>query len=457
MPIDTMLAVAQGVAKGSTGHNFIYCLEEEKFYTYKDGYWEKISEIELMNIVMGWATGENNTVFLGQYTASKRYQVIDNLRYLIFKKLEMFNKTGFLNFDQGEFDPLTGTLHPHMMSNYSTMRMPYEWDDMSEVGGSNKCDLWIKTLNEIFEADTDPEGAKDKIGILQEFFGYCLTKDTRKEKALLLLGQSRSGKSTILETLGAMLGKHNCAYVTMDFISNPQYTPLLMNKLVNIDTDVNTKADNFESKFKTITSGETLTCNQKFVETFDFVPYCKLAMGANSFPRITDHSMAIYNRLILLPCERVFELHERNIGLKDHLKKELFGVLMWAVEGLHRLNNRGHFEEKDYMKEAIEELREESNPVEVFLKENIEASLENKYSIIYKTELFEKYRQWSLQMNQQYSLSAIKFAQIVYRKYSKYTPKDSKDADGKRVWRNLKYKSNTILPAVDQKDLAWDE
>jgi putative DNA primase/helicase len=284
-----------------------------------------------------------------------------------------------------------------------------------------------------------------------------LTKDTRKEKALLLLGPSRSGKSTIIETLGAMLGKNNCAYVTLDFISNPQYTPLLMNKLCNIDPDVETKADSFESKFKTITSGETLTCNQKFVETYDFTPYCKLVMGANTFPRITDHSAAVYERLILLPCERVFALHERNIGLKDQLKAELFGVLMWAVAGLKRLNDRGHFDEKDFMKDAIEELREESNPIEVFLKENIEANLENKYSIIYKTELFEKYRQWSLQMNQQYSLSAIKFAQIVYRKYSKYTPKDSKDADGKRVWRNLKYKSNTILPAVDQKDLAWDE
>lgn len=420
----------------------IYSLEEEKFYIYKNNFWQMLSHIELMDLIM-IKLGEK----LSCYTLSKRMQILDNLKTMAYKKLTEFNKTGFLNFDQGEYDPLTDTLHPHLMSNYSTMRMPYDWNDLSEVGGENRCDLWLKTLDEIFEGD------KDKIDVLQEFFGYCLTKDTRKEKALLLLGASRSGKSTILETLGAMLGKHNCSYVTMDFISNPQYTPLLMNKLVNIDTDVNTKADGFESKFKTITSGETLTCNQKFVETYDFDPYCKLAMGANTFPRVTDHSMAIYNRLILLPCDRVFELHERNMGLKDQLKNELFSILKWAAVGLNRLNERGHFEEKDFMKDAIEELREESNPVDVFFKENILVDTESNCYIT-KAELYERYRSWAIKDNQQFALSSIKFAKVVCNKYARVTEKKSQLSTGERIWRNLKFKTNVLPP---QENLSWQD
>lgn len=441
--IDLGYKIALSIAhQNSLKESFIFCMEEEKFYIYSDGYWKIISHLELMDLVM------KKHVDLASYTLSKRMQILDNLKTIVFKKLENFNKTGFLNFDQGEYDPLTDTLHPHLMSNYSTMRMPYQWNDLSEVGGENKCDLWIKTLNEIFEND------QDKIGILQEMFGYCLTKDTRKEKALLLLGPSRSGKSTIIETLGAMLGKNNCAYVTLDFISNPQYTPLLMNKLVNIDPDVETKADSFESKFKTITSGETLTCNQKFVETYDFVPYCKLVMGANTFPRISDHSAAVYERLILLPCDRVFALHERNIGLKDQLKSELFGIFKWAVEGLKRLNERGHFEEKDFMKDAIEELREESNPVDVFFKEFVEVDFNNSQGIE-KGELYEKYRQWTIKVNQQYSLSSIKFGQAVYRKFGKSSEKSYRNAKGNHAWRNLKYKDS--IGTIQQKDLGWTE
>ena len=336
------------------------------------------------------------------------------------------------------------------------MRMPYEWNSALELGYKKieeLCPLWLKTLGEIFE------GNQDKVDILQEFFGYCLTKDTRKEKALLLLGPSRSGKSTIIETLGAMLGKNNCAYVTLDFISNAQYTPLLMNKLCNIDPDVETKADSFESKFKTITSGETLTCNQKFVETYDFTPYCKLVMGANTFPRITDHSAAVYERLILLPCERVFALHERNIGLKDQLKAELFGVLMWAVAGLKRLNDRGHFDEKDFMKDAIEELREESNPIDVFFKETIEVDLDNKCHVE-KGDLYEKYKLWSRD-NNQFTLSSTKFNQIFYRKYSKWTEPKSQGANGKRIWRNISYLNKNLNPVSEpepmkQEDLEWE-
>lgn len=453
--IDVGYKYAISIAKqNSLNESIIYSLEEEKFYRYTDGFWQMLSHIELMDLIM-----RKHGDKLSMYTVSKRMQILDNLKTMVYKKLDEFNKTGFLNFDQGEYDPLTDTLHPHMMSNYSTMRMPYEWDSSIELGYKKieeVCPLWIKTLGEIFEGETD------KINILQEFFGYCLTKDTRKEKALLLLGPSRSGKSTILETLGAMLGKHNCSYVTMDFISNPQYTPLLMNKLVNIDSDVNTKAENFESKFKIITSGEELTCNQKFIETFSFTPYCKLAMGANAMARIADHSMAVYNRLILLPCERVFELEERNIGLKDQLKAELFGILKWAVAGLKRLNERGHFEEKDFMKDAIDELREESNPIEVFFKEFIEVDykLENKI-YVEKGILYEKYRQWSLTMNQQYALSAIRFGRAVYQKYSKYTQKDYRLPNGgPRSWNNISFIEGGIKESIKepkQRNIEWEE
>ena len=450
--IDLGYKIAISIAhQKSLDQRFIFCMEEEKFYIYLDGYWKITSHLELMDLIM-----KKHGDTLATYTLSKRTQIIDNLKTIVFKKLEQFNKTGFLNFDQGEYDPITDTLYPHMVENYSTMRMPYEWNSALELGYKKieeLCPLWLKTLSEIFE------GNQDKVDILQEFFGYCLTKDTRKEKALLLLGPSRSGKSTIIETLGAMLGKNNCAYVTLDFISNPQYTPLLMNKLCNIDPDVETKADSFESKFKTITSGETLTCNQKFVETYDFTPYCKLGMGANTFPRITDHSAAVYERLILLPCERVFALHERNIGLKDQLKAELFGVLMWAVAGLKRLNDRGHFDEKDFMKDAIEELREESNPIDVFFKETIEVDLDNKCHVE-KGDLYEKYKLWSRD-NNQFTLSSTKFNQIFYRKYSKWTEPKSQGANGKRIWRNISYLNKNLNPVSEpepmkQEDLEWE-
>ncbi len=438
--VDKMYSCANGIAQGLSGHDFVYCLEENKFYIYKNGYWKPLADLEIMSLILQTYSGNNGLLDITKFTVNKRNTILDNLKQLIYKRLEVFNKTGYLNFDLGEFDPTTGMMHDHNKENYSTLRFDYPYHH------SAKCELWLKTLGEIFEGD------QEKVDILQEFFGYCLTRDTRKEKALLLLGKSRSGKSTILETLGAMLGADNTAYVSMNDISDSQYTPLLMNKLCNIDTDVSAKAENFEREFKTIVSGEPMTCNQKYVETFRFRPYCKLAMGANIFPIIKDHSSAFYNRLILIPCDRVFGIDEQNIILKDLLTAELSGIFNWAVGGLQRLSDRGGFEQKDFMAEAIEDLRDESNPTDVFFRENVAVEVRDGV-FIDRTELYQKYKNWC-QENGQGFLSNIRFNKIVYDRYSKYTGKNVQDfKTGRRIWKNLKYKN--VL--AEQSNIGWQD
>ncbi len=223
---------------------------------------------------------------------------------MVFKRLDEFNKIDLLNFSSGMFDCKGNNLGDHKDEYLSTLRIPYKYDMLAE------CPLWINTLKGIFEDDSD------RINILQEYIGYCLTRDVKREKALLLLGESRSGKSTILDTINHLIGEENVSSVALEYLSNPQYTPMLINKMVNIDWDVASGAEKFEANFKIITSGEPVSVNQKFIATFKFRPYCKLIMAANKFPRITDHSSAFYKRLILIPCNRVFEADEQDINLK---------------------------------------------------------------------------------------------------------------------------------------------
>lgn len=432
---DLMYGVAAGVAKGMISLEAVYCLEQEKFYIYKDGRWQIISNIELLSII------SQTEIFhwVCNHSIHTRKQILENLKMLIFKPLECFNATGWLNFDLGEFDPVTLQMHDHNKKHYSTFRIPYPYH------ASAPCELWTKTLNEIFDND------KNKISILQEFFGYCLTRDVRKEKALLLLGQSRTGKSTILEILSYMIGEENCAFVSLDYVFHPQYSPLLMNKLVNIDTDVSSKAEDYEREFKTITSGEPLVCNQKFVETFKFRPYCKMVLAANEFPRIKDHSSAFYNRLLLLPCDRVFSEMEQNRLLKDKLKEELSGIFNWSVLGLKRLNERGKFEEYDFMKEAVKDLEDENNPINLFFRENIKTNvIGGKY--IEKGELFKRYKEWS-ELNKQLTLPAAKFSNIFYKNFSKFTPKSAHLPDGKRIWRNLEFINNNGF--LEGENVQW--
>ena len=62
---------------------------------------------------------------------------------------------------------------------------------------------WLTFLSQLW-----PKDAKC-IETLQEWFGYCLTQDTRQHKMLLIVGPPRSGKSTIARILAEIVGKHN--------------------------------------------------------------------------------------------------------------------------------------------------------------------------------------------------------------------------------------------------------
>lgn len=418
---EKMYAIACRVSNGETGSNYIYCLEENKFYVYENGYWKLIHEFELLFHI-------SKKIQINHFTITRKKQIIDNLKILTFKRLDNLNNFHGLNLNNYMIEPLTGSVIKHDQKYLSTIRLNYNYEFKSP------CNLWIKTLNEIFEND------KEKINILQEYIGYSLTREISYEKSLLLLGESRSGKSTILETVSKILGEENTSSVALEYLSNPQYTPMLINKLVNIDFDVASNCEKFEANFKIITSGEPVSVNQKFIATFKFRPFCKLIMAANKFPRITDHSSAFYKRLMILPCNRIFEPEEQDTNLKFKLTEELPGILNWAIEGLHKLKARGRFEiNKKFMVDAIEELREESNPVDIFFKENIVIDV-NERCEVDKQELYEKYAQWCKD-NGNAPMAKNKFGTIVYGKYSKFTPKDVKSFTGsyRRVWKNIRY------------------
>lgn len=435
-----MFSIARGVQQGLYGHKAIYCMHDDHFYLYKDGYYAQMFDIDLLGTICEHpAVIELN---IEKHAHSVKKQILDSLKLLVRKPLSDFNINGFLNFPSGLLDTTGNNFIAHDPDIITTIRLPYKYDLIAE------CPLWVKTLGEIFE------GNQQKIDILQEFFGYCLTRDTRKEKALLLLGPSRTGKSSILHVLRHLAGVQNCSSVPLKFIANPQYTPLLISKLINIDADVSSKATEYEAEFKIITSGEPVSVNQKFIPTFEFNPYCKLVMAANEFPRITDHSSAFYKRLILIPCDRVFEDEEINNKLKDQLIEELSGILQWAIAGLMRLNKRGRFEHNKFMTDAISELREESNPVEVFFEEFIETDVKSNCELE-KNSLYEKYIKWC-DDNGFGKMSIINFGKAVYHKYSKYTPKKSQSSiTRKRVWRNLKYVVNINQP--QGQDIQWHD
>lgn len=437
---DPFLSLAHRIANGEAG-DFVYGLHDGKIYFYEDGFWKVLFPLQFMNIISEKLLNNKNQQILTRFTLNQRKQVVENFKIIKHLPLDQFNKMPLINLENYMFDPIDVNVMAHKKEFFSTMRINYKYQDKA------KCELWLKTLNEIFEGD------KNKESLFQEFVGYCLIPDVKQKKAMLLLGESDSGKSTLLFIIRDLIGDINCSSVPLKFLAHPQYTPLLINKLVNIDADVDKNAQEYEAEFKKITTGEKVSCNQKHIPTFEFVPQCKIIMAANEFPRITDHSSAFYTRLILIPCDRVFKEHEKNRDLTEQLRQELPGILNWAIEGLQRLRKRGMFEQHDFMKEAVKELEDENNPVNKFFEENIVVDVTGNF-YLEKGDLYEKYVKWCIATNTG-KLSLARFSTCVFKKYHTTTPKKSRFAHGgKRIWQNLKY---IEFKQSEQKDAGWQE
>lgn len=396
----------------------IFSLDQEFYYVYKNGIWKVIKERAFIKLISDYFSDFDDIPLRG------RKEILDNYKIINHIGMDEFNNTNFLNMKNGMLDIYQNKLVEHSPEYYSTNQINYDY--MPDA----ICPTWEKTLEEIFEKD------KVKIELLQEFFGYCLTPENNQKKALLLMGDTDTGKSTVLDILQYMLGSDNVSTLALEDFENDQLTPMMVNKLVNIDFDVNKDAQRYESGFRKITSMEPINSNQKYEVAFKFIPICKIVMAANAFPRITDYSSAFYNRLLLIPMNRRFSEEEKIIELRDLLKNEISGILNWCIKGLMRLKQRGKFKEYDFVKQSVKELEDDNNPVNNFLNDHIEI---NMSYYIEKGDLYNKYVNWS-EFNKHKALPHNRFSSCVFNKFNKSTFKDIQDPDThKRIWKNLKY------------------
>jgi hypothetical protein len=90
---------------------------------------------------------------------------------------------------------------PLFFSGYS---LPFDFDE-----GAPDPAEWLKFLKSVWPED------QESINTLQEWFGYCLTADTRQQKIMTLIGPKRAGKDTIARILRAMVGAENVAGPTL--------------------------------------------------------------------------------------------------------------------------------------------------------------------------------------------------------------------------------------------------
>lgn len=414
----------------------IYCIEYDKFFLFDGRIYKGISVIEFANLI------SKNYPTYDEMNLNKKREIIEHYKYFSYCHSHQFNNYEGLNFNNGFFSLDKYELRTHDKKYFSTIIVPYDYDPGAT------CDLWEESLDQIFEGD------KNKIRCLQEFFGYCLTRDTSLQKCMILIGDGANGKSLILKVLKALLGgKDNVSVLALKHISNDKRAGSLESKLVNICNEISKSIKDFEEDFKKIVDGDEIEVDPKFIVPYEIKTFCKLIFAVNELPFIDDKTSAFYRRLLVITCEKKFEEEEQNKKLDVILKEHyLPGIFNWSLQGLKRLKDRGFFVVDEYMAKAIDEIRHENNPILIWAKDNVRAR--EGYNIL-KKDAYEKYCEWCIN-NGHKSLSSMKFGKEFFRIFRHITKKDhfTGERDSRqRAWINLDW----VMPHEIQKNADWEE
>ena len=253
---------------------------------------------------------------------------------------------------------------PHTPKWVSLQCLPHDFDPAA------RCPGWLAFLEETFEGDGE------RVALLQEWFGYCLTPDNSFQKMLCLKGVSRGGKGTIVSVLEACLGSDNITGYILDSLSTQFGMGGLVGKLVATIGEVNLQRNpnkyTIYQNLNMVTGNDLVEIEYKYnpIKVSTRLPV-RFVMCCNAMPNFADDSGALAERLMIIDFERAVPPEKRDRLLPEKLVAEVSGITNWAIGGLARLRANGRFTIPVKMAATVNQYRRENSKTLGFLQDRV--------------------------------------------------------------------------------------
>ncbi len=238
---------------------------------------------------------------------------------------------------------------------------------------------------------------KDLIDYLWRAIGLSISGYT---EAVIFIchGVGANGKSTLLDTLMAMLGDYALATTTETLLVKRSGAPTndvarLQGARMVVAQEVGQGRNLDEQLVKQLTGGDQVTARFLYGEYFTFQPCCKIWLCTNHRPRITGTDHGIWRRIHLIPFSITIPEAEQDHQMSKKLKAELPGIFAKAVKGLKQWQEQGLNPPLEVLA-ATGEYRSEQDGMKAFLDDCclLGELYRSKSQLMYNT-----YKAWSKQ------------------------------------------------------------
>ena len=271
---------------------------------------------------------------------------------------------------------------------------------------------FLRFLDTLWPDEPEP------IALLQEWFGYQLTPDTRYQKMLVIVGPPRSGKGTIIRILQRLLGAINVCSPTLSALGQQFGRQVFIGKTAAIfpDAKISGRMDTaaIVEALLSISGEDQQTIPRKNLGDWTGPLNVRFTILTNEPPRMDDASGALVSRMLLLPLVETF-LGREDLALTDKLVTELPGILNWAREGWLRLRARGKFLDLPLSDDMRDDLRELNSPIHAFVSEWCDRS--DPHVQIMRKDLFAGYQRWCKDQGRDHPGTELQFGQRLSAAY----------------------------------------
>jgi len=293
-------------------------------------------------------------------------------------EVDWFNVQGKINFSNGVLDLETMDLASHSTDLGFKYTLPYEYSPTAT------CPRFDQFMQEITESDAELEQ------LLVEFMGYSVSGIDASigQKALILVGEGRNGKSVFMDVLKYMVGKDNYSTLTMgNEINKLENRYQLDGKLFNISEETPTKAMSDNSIFKALVTGGEVQARKLYSDAYSMKSTAKILMACNELPATEDLSQGMFRRLLIAPFNAKFEEGiNDDRELRPKLYAEASGIYNKVLKALLKFRRTKVFSHSAAVKSALRDYKEDNDMVQewfgshMIAVEGAEEMLEDIYS-----------------------------------------------------------------------------
>lgn len=269
-----------------------------------------------------------------------------------------------LCLNNGTFDLSTMRLREHRREDLLTRRMDIDFDPEAT------CPRWEQSM---IDWIPDPEMR----AYVQRALGYTLLGKVEEGVFFVPWGETGCGKSQFIETVKKVFGDFGTTAEASTFRDKVYGSNDSTNNLHDLrgrrfvaSSETTKGAGLNEELVKRATGEEAMKTRALYQSNIEWTPEFVLWIGTNFKPNLSADDSAIWRRVKPIEFPNNFsESADRIKGLgKKMMAAEMAGIFNWLIEGAQRYLEIG-LAEPASMTRAVNDYRDEQNPVTAFLAE----------------------------------------------------------------------------------------